>query len=66
MIMTMRLLGGRKAIKNARPKKQNQKKNIYLLFGIHQDGGIGVFLKTRKKNQKVCFWPPDMLRLRMY
>ena len=50
--MMMRLLGGTIAIKNARLKKQKQKKNCYPLPGIHQDGGADVCQKARKKKQK--------------
>ena len=38
--------------KFAKLKKPQFKKNFYPLLCIHQDGGTGVFLKTRKKRQK--------------
>ena len=54
-IMMMILLSGIMVIKNARLKKSQSKKSSYLLLGIHQDGGIGVFLMMIKKRQKNCF-----------
>ena len=50
--MIMNVLSSKKDIKNARPKKQKQKKNSYLLLGIHQGGWIDVFLRARKSRQK--------------
>ena len=52
--MIMNVLSGKKDIKNARPKKQKQKKNSYLLLGIHQGGWIDAFLMARKRRQKNC------------
>ena len=51
----MGLLSGAKAIKNVRHRKQKLEKNLCLLAGTHQDGGIGVFPKTKKKRQKIFF-----------
>ena len=42
--MMIGLSSGTKAIKTVRPKKSS-----YLLLGIHQGTGIGVFLRMRKK-----------------
>ena len=52
--MIIGLLSGAMVIKNAKPKKPQYKKSSYTLLGIHQDGGIFVFLKTRKERQKNC------------
>ena len=38
----------------SKAKKAKIKKELMLLFGIHQDGTIGVFLKKRKKIRKNC------------
>ena len=51
--MIMNLLSGTKVIKNARSRKRKLRKNL-LLLGIHQDDGIGVCQKTKKKRQKNC------------
>ena len=51
----MNLLSGTKVIKNARSRKHKLRKKIFLLLGIHQDDGIGVCQKTKKKRQKNCF-----------
>ena len=40
--------------KNGRPWRHKFRKNFCLLLGVHQDGLIGVFQKTRKKRQKNC------------
>ena len=53
MIMII-LLGGAMHIKNARPRKQKQKKSSCLLLGTHQDTGIGVSQKMKKGIQKHC------------
>ena len=47
--MMMILLSATKAIKNVRLKKPQLKKNSLPLPGTHQDGGIGVFLRMKKK-----------------
>ena len=52
--MIMNLLSGTKVIKNARSRKRKLRKNFFLLLGIHQDDGIGVCQKTKKKRQKNC------------
>ena len=52
--MMMSLSSGTKVIKNARPRKHKLKRNSYPLPGIPQDGGIGVFQKTKKQKQKNC------------
>ena len=51
--MTMRLLSSMMVTKNGRPRRQKLRKDFCLLRGIHQDGGIGVFLKTRKTDRKI-------------
>ena len=40
--------------KKGRPRRHKFRKNFCPLLGVHQDGGIGVFQKTRKKRQKNC------------
>ena len=52
--MIMRLLSGRKVIKNEGPRKRKWRKSSYLLLGIHQGGRIGVCQKTKNKKQKNC------------
>ena len=66
MMMKIIFLSGTMTIKNERLKKLQQKKSSYPLLGTHQGGGIGVFLRMRKKRQKNFFLPSDMLRLKMY
>ena len=46
------LLSGMMVIKNEKLKKQILKKSSYLLLGIHQDIGISVCQKMKKKKQK--------------
>ena len=48
------LLSGTRVIKNEKLKKQILRKSSYLLLGIHQDIGIGVCQKMKKKKQKNC------------
>ena len=53
IIMTMiNVLNVSMVIRNERLKKPQQKKGSYLLLSIHQDGGIGVFLKMKSRRQK--------------
>ena len=52
--MMMSLLSGTKAIKNERLRKQRLKKNSSQILDTHQDDGIGVYQRTRKKRQKNC------------
>ena len=54
MLMKINFLSGMMTIKNGRLKKSQLKKGSYPLLGTHQGGGIGVFLRMRKKKQKRC------------
>ena len=41
--------------KKRKAQKAQIKEELFsIMLGIHQDGGAGVFLKTRKKRQKNC------------
>ena len=53
-VTMMRLLNGTMVIRPGRHKKPQQKNYFYPLPGIHQDIGIGVCQKTRKKRHKNC------------
>ena len=50
--MMMSSLGGMMVIKNAEPRKQKSRKKFGPLFCIHQDGGIGVCQKMKKKKKE--------------
>ena len=52
MMMKISFLSGTMLIKNGRLRGHKLRKNFCPLPGIHQDGGIGVCLMTRKKGQK--------------
>ena len=54
MMMKINFLSGMMAIKNGRLKKSQLKKGSYPLLGTHQGGGIGEFLRMRKKKQRNC------------
>ena len=47
------ILSDMKVIKNVRPKNQGLRRAFYPLLGIHQDIGIGVFLKMKKRGRKI-------------
>ena len=40
-------------IKNGRLKKAKKKEELLPLLGIYQEGGIGVFLRTKTRNRKI-------------
>ena len=52
MMMKINFLSGTMVIRNERFRKQRLRKNSCLLLGIHQDIGIGVCQKMKKKKQK--------------
>ena len=52
MMMKINILSGTIVIKNERLRKQRLRKNSCLLLSIHQDIGIGVCQKMKKKEQK--------------
>ena len=53
IMMKMNFLSGAMTIKNERHRKQRLRKNSGLLFGIHQDIGIGVYQKMKKRDRKI-------------
>ena len=50
--LMMDILSGMKVVKDAGLRKHKLKKSSCLLFGIHQDIGIGVCQKMKKGIQK--------------
>ena len=65
--MIIGLLSGMMVIKNGRSRKPKLRENFCPVPGTHQDGGISVCQKMRKKRQKNCGGRPfDMLSLKMY
>ena len=52
--MMINFLSGTMIIKSGSPRKYKLRINFCPLYGIHQDGRIGVFLRTRKNRQKSC------------
>ena len=48
------LIKWRNGYQKRKAQKASIKEELLPLLGTHQDGGISVFLKTRKKRQKHC------------
>ena len=53
VMMKINFLSGMMVIKNEKLKKQRLGKNSCLLLGIHQDTGIGVCQKMKKRDRKI-------------
>ena len=52
IVMIMGLLRGTMALNNARNREKRFTESYYLQDGIHQNGGIGVCQKMRKKSME--------------
>ena len=62
IIVMMKLLGGMRIIKNARPRKQKLRKNFCLLLGILIVRGIGACQGQKKCGSNMLMWPGEGIR----